>query len=243
MATLTTGSQTDGTGPPILPRVPSLENGDHLSRAEFELRYAAMPRLKKAELIEGVVHVPSPISFPHSGGQVKLGTWIGTYAAQTPGVLPGSNGTVRLDQDNEPQPDVFLMIDAACGGQARVDEDRFVAGAPELVAEVAATSASYDLHSKLRAYRRNGVREYLVWRVLDGALDWFVLREGRFDPVPPGDEGVIRSATFPGLWLDVEALLAGDMARVLAVLQQGLATPEHAAFCGQLAARRAAAPR
>ncbi len=107
-------------------------------------------------------------------------------------------------------------------------------GAPELVAEIAASSASYDLHDKLNAYRRNGVREYVVWRVWDGAVDWFVLRAGRFEKLSPSSDGIYRSETFPGLWLDAAAVMRGDAARVLQVVQQGLASAEHAEFVQRL---------
>ena len=139
------------------------------------------------------------------------------------------NGTVRLDLENEPQPDAFLRIAPECGGQSRND-DEYVAGPPELIAEISVSSVSYDLHDKLRAYQRNGVREYLVWRVWDSAIDWFVLREGPFERLPPTEAGHYQSEVFPGLWLDLAALLRGDVAQVLAVLQQGIASPEHAAF-------------
>jgi Uma2 family endonuclease len=140
-----------------------------------------------------------------------------------------SNGTLRLDQDNEPQLDAFLRILPERGGQSRT-VDGFVERAPELVAEVSASSTSYDLHDKLNAYRRNGVREYVVWRVWDQAVDWFVLREGRFDHLPLSATGLYQSAVFPGLWLDPTALRAGDMQRVLQVVQLGVSTPEHIAF-------------
>ena len=97
-------------------------------------------------------------------------------------------------------------------------------GEPELVAEVAASTASYDLHDKLRAYQRNGVREYVVWRVLDRAIDWFVLRDDRYEPLALTSAGCYRSQVFPGLWLDPTALIRGDLARVLAVVQQGMAS-------------------
>jgi len=134
-----------------------------------------------------------------------------------------------------PQPDAFLIIEAERGGQARIDDDGYVAGAPELIMEVAASSASYDLHDKMNAYRRNGVREYLVWRVFDAAIDWFVLREGRYEPLAPAADGITRSEVFPGLWLDAAALTRRDMASVVRVLQRGLASPEHTAFVEQLA--------
>jgi Uma2 family endonuclease len=214
-------------------RVPPLENGDRLSRAEFERRYATAPSNVKAELIEGVVYMSSAVrarshGLPHG----DLVTWAGIYRAHTPGVFLGDNSTVRLDMDNEPQPDVCLMIGQ--GGQARIDEDDYIEAAPEFAAEVAASSASYDLGDKLNAYRRNSVREYLVWRVLDEAIDWFVWREGRYESLPAGPDGVIRSEIFPGLWLDTAALLADDLPRVHKVLHQGLASQEHADFVARL---------
>jgi Uma2 family endonuclease len=126
------------------------------------------------------------------------------------------------------------MIDSGDAGQARITEDDFIEGAPELVAEIASSSVSYDLGAKLHAYRRNGVREYLVWRVLDAAFDWFVLRDGRYEPLAPDEDGILKSRAFPGLWLDPAALLGGDLARVIEKLNQGLASPEHAAFVERL---------
>jgi len=215
--------------------VPPLENGDTLTRAEFERRYEAMPHLKKAELIEGVVYVPSPVRHRYHGHQhTHLIGWLVQYEANTPGVEASDNVTVRLDLDNEPQPDALLFIDPTCGGQSRIDADGYIEDAPELVAEVAASSASYDLHTKLRVYRRNGVREYIVWRVLDQEIDWFVLRAGQYERLPLDAAGLYRSEAFPGLWLDPAALLRGDLATVLAIVQRGLASPEHAAFATRL---------
>jgi len=133
-----------------------------------------------------------------------------------------------------PQPDAFLIIAPGCGGQARIDEDGYIEGAPEFVAEVAASSVSYDLNQKLHIYRRNGVREYVVWRVLDEAIDWFILREGRYDLMPPGEDGIYRSEVLPGLWLDPAALLRDDLATVGQTVQQGVASAEHAAFVERL---------
>jgi Uma2 family endonuclease len=130
--------------------LPPLENGDRLTRDEFERRYEAMPHLKKAELIEGVVYVPSPVRYRHHGApHAHLISWLGQYAAGTPGVAVSDNSTVRLDLDNEPQPDGLLLIDPACEGQARFSPDDYIEGSPELVAEVASSSVSYDLHAKL----------------------------------------------------------------------------------------------
>ena len=215
--------------------VPALENGDRLTRAEFERRYDAMPNLKKAELIEGVVYVPSPIRHPqHGAPHAQLIGWLVQYAASTPGVEVGDNSSVRLDLDNEPQPDALLFIDPACGGQVRISADGIIEGAPEFVAEVASSSVSYDLHAKLHVYRRNGVREYIVWRVLEREIDWFVLRAGQYERMPVDAQGLLRSEVFPGLWLDPAALVRGDLATILAIVQQGLASPEHAAFVTRL---------
>lgn len=215
-------------------RTPPLENGDRLTRAEFERRYAAMPHVKKAELIEGIVHMPSPVTDEHAAPHFDLIAWLGFYRAATPGISGGDNGTLRLDLDNEPQPDAFLRILASHGGQARVDADGYVNGAPELVAEVARSRVNIDLHAKLHVYRRNGVREYLVWRVLDKAIDWFVLREGNFEPLAPAAEGLYQSEVLPGLWLDTAALLRGDLLAVFQAVQRGIDSPEHAAFVRRL---------
>ena len=221
-------------------RTPPLESGDRLTRAEFERRYAAMPRLKKAEFIEGIVFMPSPVSRPHAAAHAELITWLGAYRAATPGVEIADNATVRLDLDNEPQPDALLRILPAAGGQSGDSEDDYVEGPPELVAEVASSSASYDLHEKKHAYRRNGVREYLVWLINEARIEWWELREGEYVSLTL-EEGLLKSRVFPGLWLDAEALLGGQSARVLAQLQRGRESPEHAAFAAGLSARSRAA--
>ena len=216
------------------PRVIPLENGDRLPRGEFERRYLASPNLKKAELIEGVVHMPSPVRAIHAQKHGDLLSWLRVYGASTPGVVILDNATVRLDLGNEPQPDALLRIESETIGRSRVDADGYVAGPPELVAEVAASSAAYDLHDKLHAYRRNGVLEYLVWRVYDREFDWFVLTAGEYRPLAPDAAGILRSRTFPGLRLARRALLDGDFAAVLAELGKGLETAEHAAFVSRL---------
>jgi Uma2 family endonuclease len=165
---------------------------------------------------------------------------LGNYETDTPGVEAGDNGSIRLDLDNEPQPDAYLIIRPEWGGQARISEDDYIEGAPELVAEVSSSSASYDLGKKQNAYRRSGVREYVVWRVLDRQVDWFVNREGRFERMPPSADGILRSTVFPGLWLDPAALVRGDKAMVKAILQQGLDSAEHADFVAQLERARIA---
>ncbi len=217
-------------------KLPPLENGDQLTRSDFEQRYDAMPHVKKAELIEGIVYMPSPVRVRNHGkphGQIM--SWIGTYSAATPGVDFADNTTLRLDPDNEPQPDAVLWIEAAAGGQARVSADDYLEGSPELIVEVAASSASYALHVKREVYRRNGVQEYVAWRVYDRQVDWFWLENGQYVTVPPDAEGMLHSRTFPGLRLAVPALLSGDLAHVLAALQQGLVSAEHQAFVEALA--------
>ncbi|WNZ25308.1 Uma2 family endonuclease [Leptolyngbya sp. NK1-12] len=213
-------------------KLPPLENGDRLSRAEFERRYAAMPRLKKAELIEGVVYVSSPVRVIHSQPHADFMTWLGLYRAATPGVACYDNPTVRLDADNEPQPDAVLRLEQ--GGTSSISDDGYLEGVPELVVEIAASSASYDLHDKLRAYRRNGVQEYAVWRTYNPQIDWFYLEAGEYRTLQADSDGVLRSQQFPGLWLAGDRLLSNDLATVLAVLQQGTATPEHQAFVAAL---------
>jgi Uma2 family endonuclease len=210
-----------------------LEPGDRLTRPEFERRYEAMPQLKKAELIEGVVYVPSPVRHEGHGRQHSaLNHWLSVYGTSTPGVEVSDNAPVRLDLDNEPQPDLLLRI--VSGGQSRVDSDGFISGAPELVAEIASSSAAYDLHQKLTVYRRHGVREYIVWRALEHGIDWFVLRDGRYEPLHMDESGIVRSEVFPGLWLDTAAMIRGDMATALKVLAEGLASDEHKEFANHL---------
>lgn len=215
--------------------IPPLESGDRLNRYEFERRYNAMLSLKKAELIEGVVYLPAALRFrSHAEPHGNLMGWLWTYKIFTPGVELGDNPTVRLDLDNEPQPDAVLLINENCGGQARLSEDDYVEGAPELVVEIAASSVAIDLHDKKRAYRRNGVQEYIVWQVFEQKLDWFYLQQGEYVSLPVDEDNVIRSRVFPGLWLAAGDLLAGNMGRVLSVLQEGLASGEHGMFVQEL---------
>ncbi len=217
--------------------VPTLENGDRLTQAEFERRYDAMPNLKKAELIEGIVYMASPLRITqHGEPHAAIMTWLGVYKALTSGVQLGDNCTVRLDGDNEPQPDALLRIEV--GGQSKISEDGYVEGAPELIVEVAASSVSIDIHDKLKVYRRNQVQEYTVWRFQDGELDWFRLTEGKYIPLDSNSQGMIKSEVFPGLWLDKEALLAGNLAKVIEIVQQGLTTVEHQNFVKQLSDRK-----
>jgi hypothetical protein len=216
------------------PQLPPLETGDQLTREEFERRYELMPQVKKAELIEGEVYMPSPVRLKqHAGPHAQFITWLGVYQAYTPGVCVGAQCSIRMDLDNEPQPDGALMVEPAYGGQVEYEDD-YVVGGPELVGEISASTASIDLTKKFKVYRRNQVREYIVWRVLDNSIDWFARRESQLQPLPLDAAGILRSEVFPGLWLDPAALVRGEMITVLAVLQQGLATAEHAVFVASL---------
>ncbi len=219
--------------------LPPLEQGDSLTRDEFESRYHAMPRVRKAELIEGKVYVPSPVRRKsHGEPDCALITWLGVYRALTPGVRCANNATVRLDEKNEPQPDADLRIEEAYGGQAIISQDDYLEGAPELVVEIAASNAAHDLHEKLTVYRRNGVREYIVWATFDAQVQWFSLETDAGELLPADEQGIVRSRVFPGLWLDVPALLQDDLAQVLRCLQKGLASAEHQQFVADLESRR-----
>ncbi|MBI3922217.1 MAG: Uma2 family endonuclease [Armatimonadetes bacterium] len=220
-------------------RTPRLENGDRLTRQEFERRYETMPTLKKAELIEGVVHMPSPVRLEkHAQPHGNVMGWLAVYVAETPGVYLADNATVRLDAENEFQPDALLRLEHALGGSALVTSDDYLEGPPELIVEIAPSSVSIDLHDKLRVYRRNEVQEYLVWQVEDRRIDWFALKEGEYVPLLADESGILHSQVFPGLHLDVNALFQGDMARVLAVLQKGIASKEHASFAQRLSSKK-----
>ena len=209
--------------------IPPLENGDQLTPLEFERRYEVMPNVKKAELIEGVVYMPAALRFrQHGKPHAHIMGWLAQYEAATLGVELADNATVRLDKKNTPQPDALLRI--MKGGQSMISEDDYVEGAPELMVEIAASTASIDLHSKLKAYQRNQVQEYLVWRVYDSAIDWFRLKNGQYINLQPNQEGIIKSEVYPGLWLDVQALLTGNLLKVLEVLHRGMKTNEYLNF-------------
>jgi Uma2 family endonuclease len=195
-----------------------------------------MPENVRAELIEGVVYMSSPVRVKrHGKPHIQLSAWLAYYLSKTPGLDDyGDNSTTRLDDDNEPQPDLCLLLPKALGGLAHVDEDDYIVGPPTLACEIAASTVSIDLHAKLNAYRRNGVREYLVWRTDDAAVDWFILREGQYVQLPRDERGVVKSEHFPGLWLDVAALLRGDLAGLFRGVDEGVGTGEHAEFLKRL---------
>ncbi len=219
--------------------IPPLENGDRLTRPEYERRYNAMPN-HRAQLIEGIVYMASPVSHRrHGSPHARVLVWLGRYADATPGVEEGAESSLRLDLDNMPEPDAFLYIAPELGGRIRIAEDDIIVGSPELVVEIASSSKSFDLHAKLQAYRRNGTPEYVVWRTRDRAIDWFLLRDGEYIKQDLGADGLYRSEIFPGLWLDPAALMKNDRQALIRVNQQGVNTPEHAAFVDRLKPRQA----
>ncbi len=220
--------------------IPLLENGDRLTIAEFEERYEAMPHVKKAELIEGVVHMGSPVSAErHGSPHAWLVIWLGNYLMHTEGTQLCDNSTIKLRLGrNRPQPDALLRVLPSHGGMSKTDAKGYVVGAPELVAEIAASTASYDLHDKLAAYQKNGVREYLVWRVEDEAIDWFVLHGGKYRPLSPAKDGLLKSKVFPGLWLDPAALVTGNLLQMMEAARLGIASEAHTTFAEKLKARK-----
>ena len=241
VSTIPSTQPAEPTEPPGNGAIPPLENGDRLTRDEFERRYDAMPDLKKAELIEGEVYMPSPVRHGrHSHPHTRLVTWLGNYETDTPGVEAGDNGSIRLDLDNEPQPDGFLIIRPEHGGQVRISEDDYIEGAPNSSRRsppaasattwgrsstpIAATACASTSSGGCSIARSTGI----------------VNREGRFELVPPPADGILRSEVFPGLWLDPAALVRGDGTAVQAVLQQGLNSPEHAEFVARLERDRTA---
>jgi len=221
--------------------LPLLRDGDRMDRDEFERRWDAMPELEHAELIEGVVYLmPASLSMKHGAPHFDLIALLGYYRMQTRGVAGADNPSIRFDNRNMPQPDVILRIDDEHGGQSRIDADGYLDGGPEMIAEIANTSKSRDLGVKKTVYQRNEVREYIVWRTQDKAIDWFILRDDAYVPLQPGSDGITRSEVFPGLWLETSALLIGDSAKLLHAAQLGIGSPAHADFVQGLARRAVA---
>jgi Uma2 family endonuclease len=213
--------------------IPPLEAGDHLDQKTFHRRYEAMPEHFRAELIGGVVYMASPLKRSHATTQAECMRWLLTYNHATPGTEVPDGASVILGERSELQPDACLIIAPEKHGATR-DVDEYYVGPPELIVEVASSSESYDLHSKKADYEHGGVQEYVVVLIRQSKVVWFALRNGKYVELTPDASGIIRSEVFPGLWLDPVALLKRDATRVLAVVQQGFATPEHTAFVEKL---------
>jgi Uma2 family endonuclease len=218
--------------------LPPLANGDHLDQKTFHERYEAMPADCRAELIGGIVYMASPQKSRHGKHHFRLAHWLGEYEAATPGVEGHINTTQILGDDAEPQPDAGLFVLPEYGGEVWEDEDEYLHGTPEWLGEISDSTESIDLNRKKRDYEIAGVREYMVVAVRMRRVFWFVRNRGKFKELLPDDDGILRSVVFPGLWLDPEALLKRNGRRLLSVLRQGIASPEHAVFVAKLTAKK-----
>jgi Uma2 family endonuclease len=216
------------------PIIPLLENGDRLTREEFHRRYAAMPKKVKAELIKGVVRLKNRVTATHAVANAQMIGILGIYSFQTFGTSLVNHATFILDRKNEFQPDCLLRIEETLGGKSWINDDDYLEGAPELIVEIASSTASYDLHDKLEIYQQKGVSEYIVWRVLDKQIDWFYLVSGKYERLLPDKKGIVESKLFGGLRLNLKAMLADDTAQVLRDLQKGLASKKYKEFVKEL---------
>ena len=227
MSTIETEQQTGK-------KVPPLKEGDLLSQEEFHDRYLLMPHIKKAELIEGKVYMPSPVNAEYHGiPQSDLTGWLWMYYKKTPYVQGCSNSSVILDGENEVQPDLFLVIRSEAGGRAKLNDEGYVEGAPELAIEISNTSTKIDLGVKKRVYQRNRVMEYLVWQIQEQEVQWFRLEKGKYVRLPE-KKGIIKSEVFPGLWLNVSALLEKDMEELEETLKKGMKSKAYKSFVKEL---------
>ncbi len=216
-----------------LPAVAPLVAGQRVNQADFHERYEAMPPGSRAELIGGVVFMPSPVGKRHYITTANAVGWLWTYRTRTPGVELGDNGSTALDDLGEVQPDAFLRILPDRGGQTR-DMGKIIAGAPEMVIEVADSSKGVDLGPKLADYERAGVLEYIVFAIDPDEVHWHVRQGNRLVRIPPDLDGLYRSKAFPGLWLDPSAMIADDCPAIAIALERGLASEEHAAFVASM---------
>jgi Uma2 family endonuclease len=219
---------------PLAVSPPMLLEADCLTSDEFLRRWEEIPDLKRAELIDGIVYMSSPVSLDHGDYELFLGNWLGFYSMATPGSRSSLEATWVMGERQVPQPDITLRVLPEYGGQSGIAGE-YHSGAPELIVEVAVSSHSRDFGAKKRLYERMGVREYLIVAPRVEELACFSRTPQGFQPIGTGADGIFRSQCFPGLWLDMKALWDLDLARMNAVLQQGLATPEHADFAAQLA--------
>jgi Uma2 family endonuclease len=221
--------------------VPLLDNGDRMTQPEFHRRYQACAEDVKFELIGGTVYMASPLRWPHGTYDSKLNLALSLYEAATPGVEVGTNATTILGEESEPQPDLALRILSEFGGRSTVNEEKYLEGPPELIAEVAYSTRAIDLHFKKNDYQKAGVAEYLVLCVEEQELHWFVFTSG--GQLRPDRQGIYRSRVFPGLWIAGPALLARDSSGLARTVQRGLASRAHAAFVKRLQAARRRLPR
>jgi Uma2 family endonuclease len=219
--------------------LPPLRAGERLDQPTFHERYGAMPEGTWAELVGGVVYIPSPLRSEHGDYDEVSVMWTGTYRRSAKGLRGGRNATVILDVSGECQPDGPLRIPEELGGRTRIVAG-YIVGPPELLIEISRSSRYYDLGEKKADYEREGVLEYVVFELDPDRVHWFIRRGDHFEELPPGPDGIYRSEVFPGLWLDPEAFYAQDIDRLVEVVEQGLTTPEHADILARLDRERAA---
>jgi Uma2 family endonuclease len=215
---------------------PLLASGDRLTQPEFHRRYRLLPDDVKAELIGGIVYMSSPLGWSHANYHTDLNALLWLYASNTPGVAVGDNATTILGEESEPQPDLMLRILFEHGGRSHVNSQGYIEGPPELLAEIAVSSRSIDLHLKKDDYQRAGVAEYIVFCAEERQLFWFNLKSRR--SIPRDARGIFRSRVFPGLWIDGPALIAHKTTRLIEVVQHGIATREHSSFVKRLEATK-----
>ena len=197
-----------------------LFEGNKLDQPTFHRLYEQTPQGFKAELIGGIVHVASPVGIAHNDPHVLVIAWLSNYAVAKPNTHVLDNATVILDDQSEPQPDAGLRYRQ---GTSRISDNR-CNGPPELVIEVSDSTVVHDLFDKRADYERHGVSEYLVLAVEESRAIWFTRGDdGGFVELSP-TAGKLQSCIFPGLWLDPDALFDLDHVRVMAVLNEGLAS-------------------
>ncbi len=199
---------------------PPLESGDVLDGDEYWRRYCHLPDKVKAERINRKVYLmmTSLRAVQHGNPHALLSGWLFTYAMQDPALVLSDNATIRLNADNDPQPDLCLL---RVEGQAQFDDEGYIVGPPEMIVEIAGSSASYDFGEKRDVYEAAGVGEYLVFETIEGRLEWWRSVDGRFTAIQ-SENGIYKSSLFPGLWLDIDALRSGDASRMIQTLRHGM---------------------
>lgn len=208
-----------------------LAQGDRLSQAEFHRRYERRPDLNKAELIDGLVFLESPIRYrAHGRPHSEILHWLKSYSLATPGTIALGNVTLILDDRNELEPDCVLFLSPQFGGKCQPDPNDYLRGSPELVVEISASTTARDYGPKLAVYLKHQVQEVIIWRTENGILDWFLLNQAQYHLQKPGSDGLLRSRAFPGLFLHSPSLITGDLNAVLHYLQLGLNSPSHRDF-------------
>jgi hypothetical protein len=215
--------------------VPPFENGDRLDQKTFHDLYERTPFRFRAELVDGIVYlkIPKPVRLRRRP-RLSLSVWLGAYEAETEGVQIAMHATNILIDRNETHPYQTVIVDPALGGRTSINADDFVEGGAELLVEIAERSCSLPYHKKFEQYQKANVREYIIVNLESRNFNWFTNTANGFQPIKPNADGIMKSRVLPGLWLDREATLNDNNKRVRAVLDSGLASPEHAKFVTKL---------